>query len=332
MPPWYNYNWRDWRAPSWDMPVKTAFVAAEKAYIWRMHLHTPRYMRKELHQQLAVKYNCSIQLVADCIAERGPGWSPSPPPTPGSHGSRGSGRGRGGSKGKGKDKEKSKGKARAQKLLAAPEAAVAADVQGREVEAAMPKLEGGIPEAAGAAEAGPSRPSAHRRRSSGYMYIEVSTIAEVRAAYRASRSATSSSGDSSGPKLRRSARARTRSGKTQSSASVSMQDGDRASAGEVTSSSGDPSSVAPATTSSSKPSSARASQLQGDFRTFLEELHLDRIVPIFAEYGFRTAEDVKFIREMAMDTRKQLFEWLLEDGKINLKELAILHENLIAKK
>lgn len=101
---------------------------------------------------------------------------------------------------------------------------------------------------------------------------------------------------------------------------------------EVMSSDGIPTSLAPATTNSSELGAEQTPEVQDNFRRFLEGLHLDRVVPIFVKYGFETAEDVKLIKEMTMDTRKQLFEWFMSDGKVNLKELAILHENLITKK
>ncbi|EKM61093.1 uncharacterized protein PHACADRAFT_134267 [Phanerochaete carnosa HHB-10118-sp] len=316
MPPWYNYNWRDWRVPPWDVPVKTSFVSAEKAYIWRMHLNTPRILRKELHQQLAIKYNCTVKLVADCIFERGHGWSPSPPPQPGSRSFNGN------------------GNRKARKQIMALSSPVGVDMQSREVEVAV-EAEAGGP------EAGPSRPRLKQwRPSSAQIYVEVSTVAEIRARYRASsasRSAeeavTSSSGSlDPGPTLRRSTRKRKQTEKTRDNTPMKRRIYEKqVPAAEATSSENNPTSIYPATTSSSESSRAQTLAYQGGFRSFLQELQLDRIVPIFAEYGFITAEDVKVIKKMTTDTRKQLFEWLIEDGKINLKELAILHENLISK-
>jgi len=203
-------------------------------------------------------------------------------------------------------------------------------VQGREVEVA--------------AKMGASQPrprSRERRRSSALVYVEVSTMAEIRAVYKASSAsrsaeeAATSSGDSLDPRLtlRRSTRARKRTEKTRGSTSMKKrQYRKRVPVAEVASSGTDPTSTSPAIIIPSEPSTAQISAEQGNFRTFLHELHLDRIVPVFAEYGFTTAEDVNLIKEMTMTTRKQLFEWLIEDGKVNLKELAILHENMITKK
>ena len=142
MPPFYNYDWREWRPLPWDVPVKTALTSGEKSYIWRMHLNTPRYLRNELHQQLAIKYNCSVRLVTDWIAERGGSRvTPSPPAHPP----------RGG-----------RGQERARRQIAGPSTAVGPEVQGREVEV----VAGAKAEAGGAAADQPAQgPSKQRRRS-----------------------------------------------------------------------------------------------------------------------------------------------------------------------
>ncbi|GJE86174.1 hypothetical protein PsYK624_022540 [Phanerochaete sordida] len=318
MAPQRDDSWRDGRAPPRRTRATTTLAAAERAYIWRMHLHTPRARRGALHAQLAVRYNCALRVVTECVAARGGGSSPESVP---SQSTRGTGKSEGNGKGK--------SRARVPRAIAGSGVAVAEDVQGREVELA---------EAAATPEAGPSKPRAARRHTSA-VYIEVSTVREVRAAYRASSSgagsgprsageATSSGsgGDSGGP-LRRSPRTRARAGGAPASPFLQPRGAAEATTG---SSHCDPFSVAPATTSSDEAGSVPAREECGGFRVFLEALGLDRTVPIFAEYGFRTAGDARLLREMTVETRKQLFEWLVGDGKVNLKELTVLHEHLIA--
>jgi hypothetical protein len=78
-------------------------------------------------------------------------------------------------------------------------------------------------------------------------------------------------------------------------------------------------------------SSFTAAVRKKDFASFLEDLSLRRIIPIFAEYGFTTERDVRMLKNLTPETRRLLFEWFMMDKRVKPKELAILHEKIIAK-
>ncbi|KIP11363.1 hypothetical protein PHLGIDRAFT_124779 [Phlebiopsis gigantea 11061_1 CR5-6] len=65
------------------------------------------------------------------------------------------------------------------------------------------------------------------------------------------------------------------------------------------------------------------------FATYLTELGLRRVIPIFANYGFTSSKDVKIWREMVEQTRESLFQWLVKERHLKMKELVVLHNDLV---
>ena len=57
-------------------------------------------------------------------------------------------------------------------------------------------------------------------------------------------------------------------------------------------------------------------------------MNLERVIPAFMEYGFIEGKDVKLLKSLAPETRKELFQWLVADKKVKPKELAILYDKL----
>lgn len=61
----------------------------------------------------------------------------------------------------------------------------------------------------------------------------------------------------------------------------------------------------------------------------LDKLGLQRIIPIMAQYGFRTSGHVRQLRDWSKETRSQFCSWIMSLGKVTPMELGIFLEWIV---